>query len=167
MEDNNKSKEEKICCPEFKPEPWQEKNFEWTDKKFIKGKVFTLFYIPMNFGSVIKKMMKKVEKVGGGCQDWMGLSDHTSKWNMDLYVAVDKDIPEAENVTIGGKFFSKVYEGAYKEMKNWMKDFDQNATDKKLQVEKKYYWYTTCPKCAKKYGKNYVVIIGKIKGEIK
>jgi hypothetical protein len=22
-----------------------------------------------------------------------------------------------------------------------------------------YQWYTTCPKCAKKYGKNYVVII--------
>ncbi|WP_369688185.1 hydrolase [Anaerophaga thermohalophila] len=21
-------------------------------------------------------------------------------------------------------------------------------------------WYTTCPKCAKKYGKNYVAIVG-------
>ena len=25
-----------------------------------------------------------------------------------------------------------------------------------------YMWYTTCPKCAKKYGKNYVVILGQI-----
>jgi len=23
-------------------------------------------------------------------------------------------------------------------------------------------WYTTCPKCAKKYGKNYVVIIAEV-----
>jgi hypothetical protein len=23
-------------------------------------------------------------------------------------------------------------------------------------------WYTTCPKCAKKYGKNYVVILAEI-----
>jgi hypothetical protein len=25
-----------------------------------------------------------------------------------------------------------------------------------------YMWYTTCPKCAKKYGKNYVTIIAQI-----
>ncbi|MCK7469725.1 MAG: 60S ribosomal export protein NMD3 [Desulfomicrobium escambiense] len=25
-------------------------------------------------------------------------------------------------------------------------------------------WYTTCPKCAKKYGKNYVAIVGAIEG---
>jgi hypothetical protein len=23
-------------------------------------------------------------------------------------------------------------------------------------------WYTTCPKCAQKYGKNYVVIIAQV-----
>ncbi|HZH72463.1 MAG TPA: hydrolase [Mariniphaga sp.] len=23
-------------------------------------------------------------------------------------------------------------------------------------------WYTTCPKCAKKYGRNFVVIVGKV-----
>ena len=160
---NTQSKEEKICCPKFNPEPWQEKTVEWQDKKFIKGKVFTLFYIPMNFGSVIKKLMKKVEHVGGKCRDWMGLSDHTSKWNMDLYVAVDKDIPDAENVTIGGKFLSKVYEGPYKDIKKWCADFEAYAKTKNLEIEKQYLWYTTCPKCAKKYGKNYVVILGKVK----
>ncbi len=25
-----------------------------------------------------------------------------------------------------------------------------------------YMWYTTCPKCAKKYGKNHVVILGAV-----
>ena len=25
--------------------------------------------------------------------------------------------------------------------------------------EKLYFWYTTCPKCAKVYGKNYVVLL--------
>ena len=32
----------------------------------------------------------------------------------------------------------------------------------KLNIGKWYMWYTTCPKCAKKYGKNYVVIVGQI-----
>jgi NMD protein affecting ribosome stability and mRNA decay len=26
-------------------------------------------------------------------------------------------------------------------------------------VRKMYFFYTTCPKCAKKYGKNYVAIL--------
>ncbi|MEI6627571.1 MAG: hydrolase, partial [bacterium] len=44
----------------------------------------------------------------------------------------------------------------------WCKDFDVYAKSKKLVIDKLYMWYTTCPKCAKKYGKNYVVIVGKI-----
>ncbi len=157
--------EEKECCPEFKPELWDEKDLDWENKKFIKDKVFTLFYMPMNFGSVIKKLMKKIEAGGAECSDWMGLSDHTSKWNMDLYVAVDKDIPDAENVTLSGKFFSKVYEGPFRDTGKWCKEFEAYAKSKGLNVKKQYMWYTTCPKCAKKYGKNYVVIIAELNNE--
>jgi hypothetical protein len=151
------------CCPKFDPTLWDNKTFEWDNKKFIKDKVFTLFYMPMNFGSVIKRMMAKIEKSGAKAEDWMGLSDHTSKWNMDLYVAVDKEVESAENTTLSGKFLSKVYEGNFKDTGSWMKDFNNYAKEKEVEVKKMYMWYTTCPKCAKKYGKNYVVIIGEIK----
>jgi len=30
-----------------------------------------------------------------------------------------------------------------------------------MKIEKMYMWYTTCPECAKKYGKNYIVKIAK------
>jgi len=155
----NKNEE---CCPKFDPTNWDNKIFEWDNKKFVKDKVFTLFYMPINFGSVIKKLMVKIEKAGAEAQDWMGLSDHTSKWNMDIYVAVDKDIPGVENVTLSGKFFSKVYEGDFKETGKWCKDFEGYAKDKNLKVKKMYMWYTTCPKCAKKYGKNYVAIVAQV-----
>ncbi|KQC14644.1 MAG: hypothetical protein APR63_05275 [Desulfuromonas sp. SDB] len=151
-----------ICCPKFDPIPWNEKDFEWKDKKFIKGKVFTLFYMPMNFKAVIKGMMKKIEDAGANTPDGMGLSDHTSKWNMDLYVAVDREIPGAENTTLSGKFVSKVYEGPYKNTGKWCEDFQDFVKNKNLNIKKWYLWYTTCPKCAKKYGNNYVTIIGKI-----
>ena len=150
------------CCPEFDPAPWDDKIFEWDNKKFIKDKVFTLFYMPINFGSVMKRVYEKAEKAGAKVQEGLWLSDHTSKWNMNLYVAVDTDIPEADNVTISGKYFSKVYEGSFKETGKWCKDFETLAKNKGLEVKKMYMWYTTCPKCAKKYGKNYVVIVGKI-----
>jgi len=32
---------------------------------------------------------------------------------------------------------------------------------KDLTINKWYMWYTTCPKCAKKWGKNYVVLIAR------
>lgn len=150
------------CCPRFDPAPWDDKIFEWGNKKFIKDKVFTLFYMPINFGAVVKRMMAKIEKAGAKAEEWMGLSDHTSKWNMDLYVAVDREIPGAENVTLSGKFLSKVYEGDFKETGKWMKDFAGFAKAKNAVIKKVYMWYTTCPKCAKKYGKNYVTIIGQM-----
>lgn len=159
---NNLQSTDPECCPQFNPKPWDNKILNWDHKKFIKDKVFTLFYIPINFGSVVKKMTAKIEKAGAKTQDWMGLSDHTSKWNMDLYLAVDQEIPDTENVTLSGKLLSKVYEGDFKDTGKWCQDFNFYAKNKKLKVGKMYMWYTTCPKCAKKYGKNYVVIIAQV-----
>jgi hypothetical protein len=106
--------------------------------------------------------MKKIDFSKAKCPDNIVLSDHTSMFNMNLYIAVDKNIPNAENVTLSRKFLSKVYEGNFKETGKWCKDFESCAKSKKFNVEKQYMWYTTCPKCAKKYGKNYVVIVGKV-----
>lgn len=152
---------ENECCPRFDPAKWDGKEFEWKEKRFVKGSVFTLFYMPLNFGSVIAGLMKKIEKSGAAAQDWMGLSDHTSMWNMDIYVAVDNEVPGADNRTMSGKFISKAYEGPFSDTGKWCKDFAEYAKSRGKAVAKTYMWYTTCPKCAKKYGKNYVVIIGK------
>ena len=150
------------CCPEFDPEPWDDKLIEWQDKRFIKDKVLTLFFMPLNFGKVMKRLNEKVEKAGAAMPDWLCLSDHTSKWNMDLYLAVDKEVPGGDNQTLSGKFFSKVYEGPFKDTGKWSKEYESHANSKGLNIKKWYMWYTTCPKCAKKYGKNYVVIMSKV-----
>ena len=154
--------QEPECCPKFDPTPWDEKVFEWKNKKFIKGKVFTFFFIPINFGSVIVKLDKIVREAKGKFVDNMCLSDHTSRWNMDLYLAVDKEINGAENTTISGKFLSKVYEGNFKDTSKCCEDFKVYAKEKGYDIKKWYMWYTTCPKYAKKYGKNYVVIVATV-----
>ena len=153
---------ENECCPKFNPGPWDGVLFEWNEKKFIKEKVTTFLYMPMNFGGVMKKLDERVRDVQGSIPDWMCLSDHTSKWNMNVYVAVDKDIPGAENMMLNGKFLSKVYEGPFQDTGKWCKDFEQFASSKGKTISKWYMWYTTCPKCAKKYGKNYVVIVAQV-----
>ncbi len=152
-----------ICCPKFDPTPWDGTTHQWDSKRFVKDKVFCLFNMPLNFGSVIKRLTAKVEAADAKSQDWMGLSDHTSKFNMDLYLAVDKEVPGAENVTITGNLISKVYEGPFQDTGKWCKDFDAFIKEKNLEYKKMYMWYTTCPKCAKEQGNNYVVILGELK----
>ncbi|MGI5944396.1 MAG: hydrolase [Methanosarcina flavescens] len=150
------------CCPRFDPAPWDGKLFEWNNKRFIKDSVITQFYMPLNFGEVITRMNEKVARAGAEMPDWLCLSDHTSESNMDLYLAVDKEIDGAENVTLSGKFLSKVYEGNFEKTAEWCSDFENYAKSKGLAVKKWYMWYTTCPACAEKYGKNYVVIISEV-----
>jgi hypothetical protein len=152
-------KENDICCPEFNPELWDDKIIEWENKKFIRDKVCTLMYMPLNFGQVMRRLDSKGRKAGAEIPDWLCLSEHTSSWNMNLYLAVDREIPGTENITLSGKFFSKVYEGPFKDTGKWTGDFNKLCIEKGLTLKKTYMWYTTCPKCAKKYGKNYVAII--------
>lgn len=150
------------CCPKFDPAPWDEKTIEWNNKKFIKDKVFTFFYMPLRFGALMTKLVEKVEKADAKTADQLCLSDCTSKWNMDVYLSVEKEIPGAENVTISGKFLSKVYEGPFQDTGKWCKDFEGYVKGKGMNLNKLYMWYTTCPKCAKVYGKNYTVLFGKV-----
>lgn len=151
------------CCPRFYPAPWDGKIFDWCNKRFIKDSVATQFYMPLNFGEVIVRMMGKVEKSDAQMPGWLCLSDHTSESNMDIYLAVDKEVKDAENVTMNGKFLTKAYEGSFEDTGKWCMDFDSYAKSKGLDIKKLYMWYTTCPACAEKYGKNYVVIVGEVK----
>ena len=150
------------CCPEFDPASWDGKTVEWKNKKFVKARVRTFMYMPLNFGGVMRRLMRSIEAAGADSPDYLGLSDHTSPWSMDMYVAVSREVQGVENTSLSGKFFSKVYEGPFKDTRQWCKDYEEVVAAKGLNVQKWYMWYTTCPKCAKKYGKNYVVILGEI-----
>ncbi|HNX43202.1 MAG TPA: hypothetical protein PLJ84_00140 [Bacteroidales bacterium] len=153
---------EPICCPPFEPAPWDDKMIEWNNKLFLKSHVCTFFYMPLNFDKAMRRLDKLVKQESAAVQDYLCLSDHTSKWNMDVYLAVDKTVPGAENVTLSGKFYSKVYEGPFSDTGKWCKDYESIVKSKGMAVKKWYMWYTTCPKCAKKYGKNYTVIMGQV-----
>lgn len=157
-----KMKKEKSCCPAFKPKLWHNKTHIFQHKLFLKESVRTFFYMPLNFNRVMKRLFKTAEKSGAKFQDGLTLTDHTSRWNMDVYVAVNKRIRGAKNVTMSGKFFSRVYEGSNENAKFWAEDFDEYMKSKKLKYSRLYMWYTTCPQCAEEFGKNYVVWIAKI-----
>ena len=151
-----------ICCPKFDPAPWQDKIFTWEGKRFVKDRVWSFYYMPMNFGMVMRRLDAQVRAADAVMPEYLCLADHTTKWKIDIYAAVDKEIPGANNVKLSGRFLSRVYEGPFSDTGKWCQDFESYAREQSLFVHKWYMWYTTCPKCAKKYGKNYVVIVGQV-----
>ena len=63
---------------------------------------------------------------------------------------------------ISGAFLAKVFEGPYRNMRQWIEEMKQYTSSKEKESTQLYFYYTTCPKCAKKLGKNYVVILAKV-----
>jgi len=150
------------CCPKFNPEPWDLKEINWKDKIFIKDSVKSFFHIPINFGSVVVRNMKMIKSAGAANPDNIMLSDEKSLWRSDVYIAVSKEISGAKNEKISGSFLTKVFEGPYQNAGKWAKEMDDYVKSKGKAIKKMYFWYTTCPKCAKVYGKNYTVILAQI-----
>ncbi|MCP4646544.1 MAG: hypothetical protein GY852_02265 [bacterium] len=155
-------KNETGCCPKFIPKALDEKTIKWENKKFIRDHIMSVFHIPLNFGTVITRAWKKVMDADAVPEQQMCLSDEKSLWGSDIYLAATKEIPDAENVTLSGTFLTKVFEGQYKDAGKWAKEMEAYVSSKKKKIRKMYYFYTSCPQCAKHYGKNYVVIFAKV-----
>lgn len=150
------------CCPRFYPEPWDEKEITFEDKLFLKDHVTSIFHIPLNFGKVMTRSMDKIEDTGTLAPEPLVLSDENSLWGSDVYISVTGEIPGAKMEKISGTFLTKVFEGPYKSMGKWTKEMENYVRTKGKELKKMYFYYTTCPKCAKFYGKNYVVIFAEV-----
>jgi hypothetical protein len=151
------------CCPRFNPLGWDEQDLHFKDKLFVKAKTRSILHIPINFGSVFKKTFSDIEEANAYSEDdLIILSYDPSAWRGEHYFSVTKDVPGHEMVTLTGDYLTKVFEGPYKNAPKWEKQMAAFAQQKGKQVNKTYFFYTTCPKCAKVYGKNYVVAVSEI-----
>ena len=150
------------CCPRFNPEPWQEKEVTFKDKLFIKDSVRSILHIPINFGSVMVKNMDKIAKADALAPEPLLLSDEKSMWKSDVYIAVSKEVPDAETIRLSGNFLTKVFEGPYSSTSKWVRAMNDFIKSKGKEAKKLYFFYTTCPKCAKVYGKNYTVLLAEV-----
>ena len=150
------------CCEPFNPEPWQDKEIIWKDKIFVKDHVISFLHIPLNFGQKVVKNMKLIEKAGAKSPYQLMLTDEKSLWGSDIYIDVSKEVAGAEMATLSGVFLTKVFEGPYQNVGKWAMEMEKYVKDKGRNLKKLYFSYTTCPKCAKAYGKNYVMLFAQV-----
>jgi len=150
------------CCPRFDPEPWDEKEVILQDRLFVKDHVRSFLHIPLNFGKVMVRNMERIKEADALAPDLLLLSDEKSLWGSDLYIAVTKEVPGAEMATVSGTFLTKAFEGPYKNAGKWVKEMKAYVSSKGKEIKKMYLFYTTCPACAKVYGKNYTVVLAMV-----
>jgi hypothetical protein len=152
------------CCPKFDPKPYDKKTIVWKNKLFIQDNVMQLFHIPLNMGSVVTKMFEAIEdaKAMPKPKDRLMLAYDPSPWTSEICIAVTKDVKGAKNIKLSGTFLTKVYDGPYQDVPKWMMDMEAYVKSKKNATKKFYFYFTTCPKCIKKYGHNYVVAFAQV-----
>jgi hypothetical protein len=63
---------------------------------------------------------------------------------------------------LSGRFLTRVFEGPFRNAVRWASEMKQYVAAKGLRLDRLYFGYTTCPKCAKAYGKNYVVLFAAV-----
>lgn len=161
-----KNDSETQCCPRFDPEPWHDKEMTWEDKLFVKDTVLQFMHMPLpgTFGRKVGRMLKKIEDAGANpdTKDFIMLAAESSPWKGELYINVTKEVPNAENVKLSGTYITKVFDGSYNAVPKWIKEMDQYVDQKGKTIKKYYFYYPTCPKCAKIYGHNYVVAFAEV-----
>lgn len=150
------------CCEPFNPEPWQDKEITWKDKIFVKDHVTCFLHIPLNMGKRVIRNMEIIEKENAKALQQLMLTDEKSLWGADIFIDVSKEVPGAQMATISGTFLTKVFEGPYQNVGKWAQEMKEYVENKGKKLKKLYFSYTTCPKCAKVYGKNYVVLFAQI-----
>lgn len=150
------------CCPPFDPETFHEKEITWNAKPFVKERVHSVFHIPLDMGRKVMHAMRLIEEAHAAPAQGLMLSDELSPWKSDLYIDVSGPVAGAEVVTVSGTFLARVYEGPFRDAPKWTADMRAYCAAKGREVRKIYLGYTTCPRCAKAYGKNYVVVFAEV-----
>ena len=154
------------CCPEFNPVPWNEKTHAWYNKKFISAAIPQFLYIPLpcSISCMMKRQIKLINKADAmpHADEYIFLNSSVSPWKSEYFIHVTTEVPGALNTEISGTFVTKVFDGPYNNVPRWKKQMDFFVNDLGYTVQRYFIYYTTCPKCAEKYGHNYIVFFAKV-----
>jgi len=129
-------------------------------------------HIPIGFGKAMTRSLGVLEKADALTEDNLVLADECSLWKTELYFAVGQDkegqrerVAASEGAqveTLSGTFRTQVFDGHYKEAESWRKQMSETLAAEGQTAQTIYAFYTTCPRCAKAYGHNYVVLLARV-----
>lgn len=147
-------------CPPFDPEPWKDTKLTFQDKLFVRATTRGVMHIPLNIGRVFVQTFVAIESADAiKPPQAIVLSRDLSTWTGEHLFAATQAVPGQELVRLSGDFRTRAFEGPYRDAAIWYQAILDVAADDTADV---YLFYTTCPKCAKRFGKNQIVGFVKI-----
>ncbi|HET6786062.1 MAG TPA: hydrolase [Erysipelotrichaceae bacterium] len=150
------------CCPVFHPELYDNKVFDLSEYQFIKDSTLSFMHIPLNMDRVFTRVMRAIDQSKQAYDDhYLILSRDMGPFKSNHYFLTKGDVEGYKTEKIEGHYFAKVYDGEFKDIEHWLKDFKLQMTNLGQTLNELFVFYTTCPNCAKVYGHNYVVLFGK------
>jgi hypothetical protein len=150
------------CCPPFEPSAWQDREITWIDEPFVVNHVRTLMHVPLDMGKRVTESQALIDAAGAAPEQPLMLCDETSNFSTELFIHVTRSVPGAQMTAWSGRFLTHVYEGPYRDAKRWAEDMAQRVSARGETLVRLYFAYTTCPACAKAYGKNYVIAFARV-----
>ncbi len=151
------------CCPRFNPEGWDNQRLHFEDKTFVRATTRSAMHIPWNMGQVFTRVQQHIEDAGAADPATeIVLSRDTSPWEAEHYFAVSKDVDGEDMTTLSGDFITRVFEGPYRRAKDYSHDMEVAATAMGKTAKRVFFFYTTCPRCAKAYEENYMIGVAEV-----
>ena len=152
------------CCAVPNVKAWDDQTVEFNNRHFIRMYTRSFLHVPINMSKVMAALQTTAEtaKAEMPPQEAMILSRDISPWKAEQLYSATKRVTGADNVVLSGTFMTKVFEGPYKNARQWYEQLTSYVTQSGHKIKQTYFFYTTCPKCAKHYGKNYVIGLAKV-----
>lgn len=151
------------CCPRFNPEGWDGAELHFRDKPFLRAETLSALHIPLNMGKVFTRVQGHIDDAAAMDREQViVLYRDVSAFKGEHLFAVTKEVPGEEMTRLSGDYVTKIFEGPYSDAKAWHEDLKALSASRGKPDGKVWFFYTTCPKCAKAYGKNYVVGLAEV-----
>ena len=155
------------CCPRFNPAGWDGQALNFAQKRFVRATTRALAHVPLNMGSVFSRVQSHIAAAGADDPAQMlVMSRDPSAFSGEHLFAVTKDVPDEEMTTLSGDFLTRTFEGPFSEVRQWHGGMQAEARDQGRAPGEVWFFYTTCPTCAKAYGKNPVVGLVELAGPV-
>jgi hypothetical protein len=146
------------CCKRLIPAEWDRKEIVWRDKPFYRDRYWSFLHVPIDFGKKIVRGLEKIKEAGLFAEQ-MVLSKNDGLWGGEMLIPIERNTNRFKTELLTGKFFTRLFEGHYGDMRRWLKEMKKYCVEKGYQPEEYIFFYATCPKCAKKYGDRVQVVV--------
>jgi hypothetical protein len=159
-----KPDKEVTCCPVFDAAKWNEQMYTWENKQFIRGTMpqFLHFTFPRLVRRIMKKLWEQAAEAEPDREDFLILTYDLSAWKGEIYLPVTHAVPGADNVVLSGTYFTKVFEGPFKMVPQYVNEMDILLSRRDILAKRYFFYSTACPICERKYSADSIIAFAEI-----